>query len=126
VLKSKAKPQGASEGDWESRKSAMLGSAYFVAGVVEGDKMQAWADCDRNLRAALPYVSKDPVSAAAAYFYLGLSNYQLGKMIRDQTKMREAVKFFDQSASVKSPYQSQAFSNSLLVKRELGISTTTK
>jgi hypothetical protein len=126
VLKSKPKPQGVAEGDWESRKSAMLGSAYFIAGVVEGDKMQAWADCDRNLRAALPYVSKDPVSAAAAYFYLGLANYQLGKMIGDKTKIQEAVKFSDQAAAIKSPYQSQAFNNSLLMKRELGISTTKK
>ena len=127
VLKSKAKPEGIAEADWERKKSTMLGTASYVAGIIEGEK-QAWVDCDRNLRAALPFVSKDPQSAAAAaaYFYLGLANYKLGAMISDKAKLREAVKFSDQSAAIKGPYQATAFNNSILIKKELGVGAARK
>jgi hypothetical protein len=119
VLKSKAKPEGVAEADWERKKSTMLGTAQYVAGIIEGEK-QAWVDCDKNLRAALPFVSRDQQSAAAAYFYLGLANYQLGKMIGDKAKLQDAVRFSDQSAAIKGPYQATAFNNSILIKKELG------
>ncbi len=122
VLKSKAKPEGISAADWEMKKSTMLGTANYVAGIIEGEK-QMWADCDRNLRAALAFVSKDPQSAAATYFYLGLANYQLGRMIQDKAKLAEAAKFSDQAAAIKGPYQETAYKNSMLIKKEAGIST---
>ena len=123
VLRGKAKPEGISDADWEAKKSTMLGTANYVAGIIQGEK-QMWTDCDRNLRAALSFVSKDPQSSAAAYFYLGLSNYQLGKMVGDKARLQEAAKFSDLSAAIKGPYQETAFKNSLAIKKEAGITGT--
>jgi len=56
-------------------------------------------------------------------FYLGLANYQLGRMIQDKAKLAEAAKFSDQAAAIKGPYQETAYKNSMLIKKEAGIST---
>ncbi len=118
VMKSKPKPEGLPQADWDRRKTVMLGRGYWIAGVISGEK-QAWVDCDRNLRAALPLIGKEPSMAGAAYFYLGLSNYQLGKMVGDKTKMQEAVKFSDQAVAIPGPYSQPAYRNSMAIKAEL-------
>ncbi len=117
-MKSKPKPEGLPQADWDRRKTVMLGRGYWIAGVISGEK-QAWVDCDRNLRAALPLIGKEPSMAGAAYFYLGLSNYQLGKMVGDKTKMQEAVKFSDQAVAIPGPYSQPAYRNSMAIKAEL-------
>jgi hypothetical protein len=124
TLKAKPKPEGVAAAEWESHKAMLLGSAQYTAGVAEGSALQDWASCDRNLRASLPFVARDPQSNAAANFYLGVCNYQLGKMINDKAKMREAVTFSDKAASISGPLQQQAYTNSTLIKRELGITGT--
>jgi hypothetical protein len=67
-------------------KGAGLSTGYFVAGVINGAR-SAWLDCDRDLKAALPTV-KDNYKLGIVYFYLGLANYQLGKVTLDRTKMQ--------------------------------------
>lgn len=119
VMKTKAKPEGVSQADWDRRKTVMLGRGYWIAGVISGEK-QIWVEADRNLRAALPLIGKEPSMTGAAYFYLGLSNYQLGKMVGDRTKMQEAVKFSDQAAAIQGPYSQPAYRNSIAIKAELG------
>ena len=119
VMKAKPKPEGVPEADWERKKSMMLGHGYYYAGVIEGNK-SAWVDCDRNLRAALPLISKDQALLGTAYFYLGLSNYQLGKMTNDRTKIHAAQQYSEQSSKIPGPMQQQAFRNSMAMKQELG------
>jgi hypothetical protein len=51
----RAKPEGVSDADWEKKKNASLGGAYWIAGVVSGEKSQ-FAASDKSLRAALPYI----------------------------------------------------------------------
>jgi hypothetical protein len=118
VMKSKPKPEGVSQADWDRRKTVMLGRGYWIAGVIEGEK-QAWVDCDKNLRAALPLIGKEPSMAGAAFFYLGLSNYQLGKMVDDKAKKLEGLKFSDQAAAIPGPYSQPAYRNSMAIKSEL-------
>jgi len=115
VMKTKAKPEGVSQADWDRRKTVMLGRGYWISGVIDGEK-QAWVDCDKNLRAALPLIGKEPSMAGPAYFYLGLSNYQLGKMVGDRAKMQEAIKFTDQAVAIPGPYSQQAYKNSMAMK----------
>src|SRR5580700_2458889 len=91
VMKAKAKPDGVAEADWEKTKSGMLGDGYYIVGAAACTKL-GWIDCDRNLKLAVPYVSKDPRTLGITYFYLGLADYQIGKATGDRTKMLEGQK----------------------------------
>jgi hypothetical protein len=98
-------------------KGAGLGTGLFVAGVINGAKT-SWFDCDRDLRSALPLV-KDNYKLGIVYFYLGLSEYQLGKMTMDRTKMQAGLKYSQQSAAIAGPMKDQAYHNVLAIQNEL-------
>jgi hypothetical protein len=119
VMRSKAKPEGVSEAAWDTRKNTLLGHAYYDAGVIEGIS-QGWVDCDRELKAAVPYISKEPSMLGTAYFYLGLCNYQLGRLTQDRTKIQAGEKYSEQSAAIPGPQQAQANTNAAAMRRELG------
>jgi hypothetical protein len=118
ALKTKAKPEGISEGDWEKEKTAGLATAYYYSGALYGGKA-AWLDCDRNFKAALPLLH-DNTRLGVAYFYLGLANYQLAKVTLDRTKMQAALKYSQQSAAIAGPMKDQAYHNVLAIQNELG------
>lgn len=118
AMRSKAKPEGVSEADWEKAKTAGLATGYYVAGVINGAKT-AWIDCDRDLKAALP-LTHDNFKLGIVYFYLGLSNYQLGHMTMDRTKMQAGLKYSQQSAAIAGPMKDQAYHNVLAIQNELG------
>jgi hypothetical protein len=119
VMKGKTKaPEGVSDAEWERQKSAKLGDGYYISGTTSCAK-SAWIDCDRNLRTALPYIYKDPRSLGITYFYLGLANYQLGKVTGDRSKIQEGEKFSEQSAAIAGPMQQRAAANVQAMKAEL-------
>jgi hypothetical protein len=119
VMRTKAKPEGVAEAAWEARKGTMLGHAYYDAGIVAGQK-QIWVDCDRDFKAALPFIGKEPSMAGVAYFYLGLCNYQYGRLTQDRTRIQAGQKYSEQSAAIPGPMQAQANQNAVAMKRELG------
>jgi hypothetical protein len=122
VMRSKAKPEGIAEADWDKKKSTMLGYGYYYAGIVAGSSQRpSFTDCDRNLRAGLPYITKQAGLAGSAYFYLGLCNYQISKLTQDKAKLQEALQFTDQAAAISGPMQGQAQSNAAIMRRELGV-----
>lgn len=118
VMKAKAKPEGVTEADWEKRKAAMLGDGYYISGAAACTK-SSWIECDRNLKAAVPYVSKDQRVLGITYYYLGLADYQIGKVTGDRTKIQEGEKYSDQSAAISGPMQQQAYKNAQAMKQEL-------
>jgi len=118
VMKSKAKPEGYSDEDWNRVKSTMLSRGYYDAGVA-GCVRQVWKDCDTNLRAALPMISGQTVLMGPAYFYLGVANYQLAKITTDRTKLQEALKYTQQSAAIAGPMQGQAQQYVTVMQNEL-------
>jgi len=120
VLASKQAPEGASAADWEKTKQAMLGRAHWIAGVGYGAENK-FGPADKALRAALPAVSGNSQLTATALFYLGLSNYQLGKTLGDKARIREGLKFFEQCSAIKSTVQDQALKNVRAIRGELGI-----
>jgi hypothetical protein len=113
----KAKPEGISEADWEKQKSAALGRGYWVIGVVSGQKNQ-YKDADKSLRAALPLIKGNNPMMAQALFYLGVANYNLGKMTASKAKILEGAKFSDDCAAIQSDLAQQAWKNSQLMKAE--------
>lgn len=118
VMKTKAKPEGVSEADWQNKKNTFLGRGYYFAGVA-GCARQVWKDCDANLKAAVPLIGKEPGLAGPAYFYLGLANYQIGKLTTDRTKIQEALKYSQQSAAIPGPMQQSAQGNVTAMSNEL-------
>jgi hypothetical protein len=113
----KAKPEGISDADWEKQKSAALGRGYWVVGVVAGQKNQ-YAAADKSLRTALPYIKGNNPMMAQALFYLGVANYNLGKMTASKAKILEGAKFSDDCAAIQSELAQQAWKNSQLMKAE--------
>jgi len=121
VMRSKAKPEGVSEADWDKQKTTMLAYGYYFVGTIQGSGARpAFVDCDKNLRAGLPYITKTPSLLGATYFYLGLCNYQISKLTNDRSKLQEAQKFSEQSAAIAGPMQQNASRNAALMKQELG------
>jgi hypothetical protein len=121
VMRTKTKPEGVSEADWDSRKTTMLANGYYFAGTLSAAGARpSFPDCDKYLRAGLPYITKQAGMAGTTYFYLGLCNYQLSKLTQDRAKLQEAQKFSEQSAGMAGPMQQQASRNAQIMKQELG------
>ena len=110
-------PEGMPAADWERKRSTGLARGYWLAGVISGEK-SLYAAADRNLRAALPMVQGNASLTGPALFYLGVANYNIGKMTNNKAKVLEGAKFSDQAALIAGPYQDQAWRNAALIKRE--------
>jgi hypothetical protein len=107
-----------SDADWQRTKNEMLGSAYTSAGVIQAGQNR-YADADRNLKAALPLVSGNSTMLSYVYYYLGVSNYQMGKLTADKSKMIAGAQFTDKAVATGGPMQGQASSNAAIMKREM-------
>jgi hypothetical protein len=111
------KPEALSAADWERQKSLWLGRGYWISGVTNGEK-GLYALSNKSLRAALPYIKGEPALMGPALFYLGVDNYQLGKMTNNKKQILEGAAFSDQCAAIAGPFQDQAYRNSMAMKGE--------
>lgn len=109
------KPEDMSAADWDKKRDAALGHGYWTVGVVTGEK-GLYAESNKNLRAALPLIKGSEAMTAAALFYLGVDNYQLGTMTNNKAQVLEGAKFSQQAAAISGPYAQQAYHNSLSMK----------
>jgi len=109
LLKDKPKPDGLSDADWQRRRDSLLGLGNWMVGVTQGTQSH-FAEADQALRAGLPLVT-DPELRGIGLFHLGWANYQLGKAAKDKAKMREGLKYTEESAGIKSQVQAQAQRN---------------
>ena len=114
------RPEGVAAADWEKKRDAALSRGYWMAGVLSGEKNE-YAAADRNLRAALPLIQGSDAMKAPALFYLGVANYNIGKMTNNKAKVLEGAKFSDQAAAIAGPYQDQAWRNAALIKKEAAV-----
>jgi tetratricopeptide (TPR) repeat protein len=115
AINKRGKPEGMAAADWERKKNAELGYGYWTAGVISAEK-GLFVPADKNLRAALPLIQGQPAMQGSALFYLGMANYQLGKMTNNKAKVLEGAKFSEQSMAISGPYQDQARHNALVMK----------
>jgi hypothetical protein len=122
VLNSKQKPEGVADADWQKRKDTMIGHAHWIVGVSHGIAGR-YLQSDQALRAALPLVKDDSQRLAGALFYLGLANYRLGDQKSGVNKDRilDALRFNQQCAAIKSPYQAQAQKNIAAIRSQFHI-----
>jgi tetratricopeptide (TPR) repeat protein len=117
ALNKHGKPEGMSATEWERKRSGGLGRGYWIAGVIQGEKGQ-YFEADRNLRASLPLIGGNDAMKAPALFYLGMANYQLGKMTMKKAQVLEGVKFSEQAAAIQGPLAQQAWHNAHVMKDE--------
>jgi hypothetical protein len=115
----KARPEGIPEAEWQKLKTAAEGSGYYYLGFDNAQK-QAWVDCDKNMKTALPLISGDTNKLGIAYFSLGVCEYQFGKMTADRTRMQAGQQYMEKSAAIKGPYQNDAYQRNNAMKQELG------
>jgi hypothetical protein len=119
AMKAKTKPEGFSDNDWEKQRSAALATGYFTAGYLALQK-QIWVDCDRNMKAAAPLLAGDPNRLGVAIYGQGVCTFNLGKMTNDKTKMLAGEKLVEQSSTIKSSVQTQAYRDMAVMKQALG------
>ena len=117
VLNRHCRPEGMSAADWERKRGAELASGHWIAGVVEAGK-GTYFEADKDLRTSLPLVAGNDARTATALFYLGLANYQVGKMTLKKAQVLEGVKFSQQAAAIQGPLAQQAWHNAQVMKDE--------
>jgi len=119
ALGRRSKPEGMSAAEWERKRSTEMASGRWIAGVVEAEK-GVYYEADKDLRAALPLVAGNDGRKASALFYLGLANYQLGKMTMKKAQVLEAAQFSKEAAAIQGPLAQQAWHNAQVMKDEAG------
>jgi tetratricopeptide (TPR) repeat protein len=112
-----AKPEGYSAADWERKRNGSLSRAYWMAGLIYGDKGR-YVDADKNLKAALPLITGNAAMMGPALYSLGLANYHLGKMTNSKAKVLEGAKYCQQASAVQWANAQQAWHDSQVIKRE--------
>jgi hypothetical protein len=112
-----AKPAGLEQADWDRRRTLAVGTAHWIAGVVEANKNEFFA-ANKDLRAALPVVKDKQQMYAATLFYLGLANYQTGRQTVNKSQILEGAKFSEQCAALPGQYQERAFENGKAMRKE--------
>jgi tetratricopeptide (TPR) repeat protein len=110
LMSSKAKPEGVSDADWQSRKNLFTGLAHYMSGK-QYFSQSRFPQADKELRQALPLVESNATLKPEVLFMLGLSNYKM-------QKVQEAANFFKACAAVKSPFQSQSLANLKVIRTE--------
>lgn len=110
VLSKHAKPEEMAEADWQRKRGAALGRAYFITGMLYAEKQQH-VQTDRSLRAALPFIKGNDAMMGPALFYLGVANYQLGTMTNTKAQVAAGATFSEQAAAIKGDYSTQAWRN---------------
>jgi hypothetical protein len=117
VLSRHPQPEGMPASDWGRKRTAALGRAHWIAGLVQSERNQ-WFAADKSLRAALPLVKGNDAMTAPALYYLALANYQLGKMTLNKAQVLEAAKFSEQAAAINGPLKQNAWRNAVVMKAE--------
>ena len=108
LMKTKPKPDGVSDPDWEKRKNLITGLAYYISGK-QHFTANKFGPADTQLRAALPLI--DESVKPEVLFLLGLANYKM-------QKIQEAANFNRACAAIKSPFQGPAAKNLAAIKSQ--------
>ena len=102
MMRTKPKPAGLQNAEWERQKSVCNGSAYYMIGFLQMEAGQ-YSSSDAHFRAALGYVGGDQL-VSIVLNSLGYVNLRL-------EKYGEALRFYKRCMEIKSPYQLQAAQN---------------
>jgi tetratricopeptide (TPR) repeat protein len=118
LLETKGKPEEISDADWARKKENMLGTANWMVGLLYSTQ-ERFAQADKHLRAALPYLRNSDM-VAGAYYHLGYANYRMAEA-GDRIKVHDAIRFTQMCAGINSAVQFQAKENLKAIKAEYGM-----
>ncbi len=113
-------PEGVAAAEWERQNASALGRAHYYAGLVYGTKRQ-FAECDKELRPALALIKDNATFTANAYYWLGESNYALGRQVMDRTQINQGMKYLETAATMSGPYRELAGTRLRGMKQEMGV-----
>jgi tetratricopeptide (TPR) repeat protein len=117
TLPKEPKPDTLSQDEWDKKKNATLGRAYWIAGLVHAGKNQ-FEQADEDLRGSLPYLKGNDQLLGSALFQLGVVNYNLGKTAANKQLLLEAAGFSEQAAALPGPQAQQAAANAKAMRAE--------
>lgn len=118
VLESKPKPADLSDADWNRKRNNMLGTAYWMVGLLYSTQ-ERFAQADKNLRRALPLLRNSDMIAGALY-HLGYVNYRLAEA-GERIRIHDAVRFTNECIAINSAVQGQAVENLKSMKAEYSL-----
>jgi hypothetical protein len=110
VMAAKPAPAGVSEADWTKHKTDLIGIARYMNGRLYYNEKK-WADTDRELRVALPFVESNAAIKAEVLYYLGFADFSM-------QKPQEAANYYRACAALPGPFQAQAAKNLQAVKSQ--------
>jgi tetratricopeptide (TPR) repeat protein len=115
TLPTAAAPQGISPADWEARKKAVLGRAWWILGAAQSGKQQ-WAESEASMKQCLSMIEGTPAAkdlTPGAYFYLGVAVHAQAKAgpKTDAARLAEAKKHFTTCAASDGPFKEMAQKN---------------
>jgi hypothetical protein len=109
-------PEGVAQGEWDN----LRGKAHYYSGLILGTKHD-WGASDKELRTALPLIKSNAGFTANANYWLGESNYALGRQTMDRTQINQGMKYIEQAATMSGPYRETASQRLRTMKQEMGI-----
>ena len=118
VMGTHGRPEGMPTGDWEFKRTAMVGRGHWIAGMSYAAQ-QKYPQAVEFLKASLPFLKGEPKLLAGAQFQIGVAAYNLARPVRDKAMMQEALKFSELAAATDSPYRAPAQQNVYAIKQEL-------
>ena len=118
VMGTKQKPTAVSDEDWAKRKATIAGAGNWISGMIYAQQNKL-SPADKSLREALPTLTDDAMKGGALY-QLGFVNFKMGEAARDNKRLQEALRFSQQSAAIKSPYQANAAKNVAAIRAKIG------
>ncbi len=121
VIEAKQKPAGVDDAAWAQAKKTKLGLAHWYAGMAQVSTNKYGAG-DAALRKALPLTDGNEQLKAAVLFNLGLANFRIGEASKaESNRIVDALKFYQQCAAIKGPYQATAQKNVTAIKSQYRI-----
>lgn len=103
LVSATSKPDGVSDADWQKTQKYFLGLGQWMMGVVYCSQSK-FGEANKVLRTALPLLEGNDETKAGALFNLGIANSHL-------RNLADAVKYFEECAAIKSPYQPKCTEN---------------
>ena len=113
IVNTKEKPEEISEADWTSQKTMITQQANWMIGSTR-IAQERWAEADKALRVSLSSAAPGSDMAAALLSNLGWANYKL-------RNIPEALKLYQQCASIHSTFQAQASQSITSIKAEYNL-----
>lgn len=118
VMNTKPKPAQMSDDDWAKRKTTMLAAGNWIAGMTYATQGKL-GPADKALREALPALTDEGMKAGALY-QLGFVNFKMGETSKNTRQIQDALRFSQQSAGIKGPYQGNAAKNAAAIRAKYG------